>query len=186
MVSVISLWIPILVSAVIVFVASFIIHMVLAYHRSDMRRLPREDDVLEALRRFSLPPGDYGAPHPGSPAGMKDPAFVERMTKGPILFMTVAPGAPPSMRTNLILWFLYLVLVSYFAAYIAGRALGPGADYRAVFRFVGSVAFIGYSLALLQNSIWYRRSWGTTLKNMFDGLVYGLLTAGVFGWLWPR
>ena len=84
------------------------------------------------------------------------------------------------------MWFVYSILVSFFAAYITGRALGPTADYLAVFRFVGATAFMGYSLALLQNSIWYKRSWRTTLLSMFDGLVYGLLTAGTFGWLWPR
>jgi len=186
MVPVMSLGISILVSAVIVFVASSIIHMALPYHRTDFRRLPKENEVLEDLRRFNVPPGDYAAPHAGSPAGMKQPEFVEKMKKGPIVFMTIAPGGPPSMTTSLVLWFLYSVVVSFFAAYIAGRAVGPGADYLTVFRFVGSTAFMGYSLALLQNSIWYKRNWGMTLKSMFDGLVYGLLTAGTFAWLWPR
>jgi hypothetical protein len=186
MVPILSLGIPILVSAVIVFVASSIIHMVLPFHRNDLHKLPKEDEVMDALRRFNIPPGDYAAPHAGSPEGMKKPEFLEKMRKGPVVFMTVAPGGPPSMGTSLLLWFLYSVFVSFFAAYIAGRALGPGAHYLAVFRFVGGTAFMGYSLALLQNSIWYKRNWGMTLKTMFDGLVYGLLTAGTFGWLWPR
>ncbi len=142
--------------------------------------------LRETVRRFDIPPGDYVVPHAGSPAGMKKPEFVEKMKKGPLVLMTIAPGGPPSMSMNLSLWFLYSVVVSVFAAYIAGRAVGPGATYLAVFRFVGAAAFMGYSLALLQNSIWYKRNWGTTLKSMFDGLVYGLLTAGTFGWLWPR
>jgi hypothetical protein len=186
MVPLMSLVIPILVSAVIVFVASSIIHMALPFHRNDLRRLPKEDEVIDALRRFNLPPGDYVIPCAGSPADMKKPEFIEKMKKGPIVFMTLAPGRPPSMGTSLLLWFLYSVVVSFFAAYVAGRALEPGARYLAVFRFAGVTAFIGYSLALLQNSIWYKRNWGTTLKSMLDGLVYGLLTAGTFGWLWPR
>jgi len=186
MVPVTSLAIPMVVSAVMVFVASSIIHMVLPYHRTDIRKFPKEDELLDALRRFNVSPGDYAAPHAGSPAAMKQPAFIEKMRKGPIALMTIAPGSEPSMATNLVLWFLYSVVVSFFAAYIAGRALGPDAGYLSVFRFVGSTAFMGYSLALPQNSIWYKRNWGTTLKSMFDGLVYGLLTAGTFGWLWPR
>ena len=186
MVPVMSLVVPILVSAVIVFVVSSFIHMVLPYHRNDLRRLPNEDEVMDALRRFNIPPGDYAVPHAGSPAGMKQPEFVEKMKRGPIVFMTLAPGRPPSMGTSLLLWFLYAIVVSVFAAYIAGRALVPGADYLEVFRFAGCSAFMAYSLALLQNSIWYKRNWGMTLKTMFDGLVYGLLTAGTFGWLWPR
>ena len=186
MVPVTSLVIPILVSAVIVFLASSVIHMALPYHRSDLRKLPQEDGVLEALRRFNIPPGDYAAPHAGSPEGMKRPEFIEKMTKGPVVLMTLGAGGPPSMATNLLLWFLYSVLVSFFAAYVAGRALGQGASYLMAFRFVGTTAFMGYSLALLQNSIWYRRNWSATLKSMFDGLIYGLLTAGTFGSLWPR
>ena len=186
MVPLASLAIPILVSAVIVFVASSIVHMVLPYHRTDMLKLPKEDEVLDALRGFSIPPGDYGAPNPGSPEGMKSPEFVEKMKKGPLVLMTITPGEAPAMGKSLLLWFLYSVVVSLLAGYIASRALGPGAHYLAVFRFVGCSAFMGYSLALLQNSIWYRRRWATTLKSMFDGLVYGLLTAGTFGWLWPR
>jgi hypothetical protein len=90
------------------------------------------------------------------------------------------------MGTSLALWFIYCIVVSVIAAYIAGRALGPGAEYLSVFRFAGTTAFVGYALALPQNSIWYKRNWGATMRSMVDGLVYGLLTAGAFGWLWPR
>ncbi|HSC27418.1 MAG TPA: hypothetical protein VLD67_09100 [Vicinamibacterales bacterium] len=186
MVSLVSLAVPILLSAVVVFVASSIIHMVLPFHRNDLRRLPKEDDVLDALRRLNIPPGDYAAPHAGSPAGMKSPEFLEKWKKGPIVLMTVAPGGPPTLAPSLIQWFLYSILVSVFAGYVAGRAVGPGTEYLQVFRFAGVTAFVGYSLALMQHSIWNKRSWATTLKSMADGLLYGLLTAGVFGWLWPR
>jgi hypothetical protein len=100
--------------------------------------------------------------------------------------MTFVPSGLPSIAPSLVLWFLYSILVGIIAAYVAGNALPHGAHYRAVFRFVGCVAFTGYSLALLQHSIWYKRNWGTTLKSVFDGLVYALLTAGTFGWLWPH
>jgi hypothetical protein len=186
MVPVLSLMVPILLSAVIVFIASSIIHMVLPIHRSDIKRVPKEDELMEALRRLSIPPGDYMAPHAGSPEGMKKPEFIAKMNKGPIAIMTIAPGGPPSLGKSLALWFLYSVVVSIFAAYITGRALGPGAHYLDVFRFAGTTAFMGYSLALPQFSIWWKRSWSTTVKSMIDGLIYGLLTAGTFGWLWPR
>jgi hypothetical protein len=186
MVPVMVLWVPILLSAVIVFVASSIIHMLLPVHRGDLRKVPREDEVMAGMRSFNIPPGDYGMPLAGSMAAMKSPEFVEKMKQGPVVFMTVVPSGPPSMGVNLAMWFLYSVVVGIFAAYITGRALGPGADYLQVFRFAGCTAFIGYSLALAQNSIWYHRKWGTTIKSMVDGLIYGLLTAGTFGWLWPR
>jgi hypothetical protein len=186
MVSVPSLWLPILLAAVCVFVVSSIIHMVLPYHRTDMRKVPAEDELLDALRKLNIPPGDYGAPNAGSPEAMRQPEFVAKMTRGPVVFMTVLPGGPSWMASSLTMWFLYSIVVGVFAAYVAGRALGPGADYLAVFRFAGVTAFAGYALALPQHSIWYKRSWATTLKSMADGFLYALFTAGCFGWLWPR
>jgi hypothetical protein len=181
-----SLVIPVLVSAVLVFVVSSIMHMLLTYHRADWRKLPNEDEVLDTLRRLAVPPGDYAAPYAGGPEAMKQPEFVAKMTKGPTALMTVAAGAPPAMGTALLLWFVYSAVVAFFAGYLASRVLPPGTHYLAVFRVVGTSAFMGYSLALAQRSIWYKQSWATTCRSMFDGLVYALLTAGTFGWLWPR
>jgi hypothetical protein len=186
MVGLSSLWLPIIVSGAVVFVASWIIHVLLPYHRGDIRGLAKEDEIMEALRQFEIPPGDYGVPRACSMEEMKKPEFVEKMKAGPVILMTVLPSGPSSMGLSLVLWFCYSIVVGVMAAYITGRALPSGADYLAVFRFAGCTAFIGYSLALLQNSIWYKRNWCTTIKSMFDGLMYGLLTAGVFGWLWPR
>ena len=67
-----------------------------------------------------------------------------------------------------------------------GAAGGRATPYLTVFRIVGTVTFAGYALALAQYSIWYGRAWSITLKSMFDGLIYALLTGGVFGWLWPQ
>lgn len=186
MVSLTSLWLPILLSAVGVFIVSSIIHTVLNYHQGDFRKLPKEDELMETFRRLEIPPGDYGMPCAESMKEMKEPAFQEKMKAGPVAFMTVRPGGSFSMGKKLVIWFLYSLLIAVIAAYITGSALRPGAPYLSVFRFAGCVTFTGYSIALLHDSIWYERSWGTTLKYVFDGLVYGLLTAGVFGWLWPR
>lgn len=183
MVSILSLLLPILVSAVLVFIASSVIHMFLGYHASDVAAVPDEDAVRAALR--GIPPGEYAVPYAGSMAGMKSPEFTDKMKAGPIVLMNLRAGRPPTMSRELTLWFVYCLVVSLFAAYITGRALGPGAGYMDVFRFAGTTAFIGYALAQWQDTIWYNRSAITSLKNTFDGLVYALLTAGVFGWLWP-
>jgi hypothetical protein len=178
-----ALWLPILASAVLVFVASSIIHMVLPYHRSDYRRVPDEDRLMSDLRAASLQPGQYAVPHAGSPKEMGDPAFVERQRSGPNVLLTVLPAAS-GMGTALAAWFVFGVAVSVFAGYVAGRALGPGADYLDVFRFSGAAAFGVYGLGSWPGSIWYGRPWAATAKSTFDGLVYAALTAGVFGWLW--
>jgi hypothetical protein len=186
MVGVLTLWLPILVAAVLVFVASSIIHMFLPYHRTDWKKVPNEDGVMDALREFDLPAGDYVVPHAGSTEVMKSEAFQEKARKGPVLFMTVLPpGDPFAMGSQLTQWFGYCILVGVFAAYIAGRAVAPGGEYLTVFRFAGCTAFLGFGLAHLQRSIWYSQAWSTTFKNLFDALVYGLLTAGTFAWLWP-
>jgi len=186
MVPIASLWLPILLSAVLVFVASSIIHMFLPYHNSDYGKLAAEDEVMEALRRLNIPPGEYMVPCPGGQAGMRSPEYKEKMQKGPVLLMTVIKSGMPTMGPMLGQWFVYCVLVGTFAAYVSGRALGPGAHYLTVFRFAGCVAFIGYSVALWQRSIWYRQKWSTSLKYTIDGLIFGMLTAGAFGWLWPK
>lgn len=186
MVGLSALWLPILISAVIVFVASSLIHMVLPWHKSDYPKLRNEPQVLDALRPLAIPPGDYLMPCPSSRQEMASPEFKDKMARGPVVMMTVFPSGPMSMGRNLALWFVYCLVIGVFAAYITGRALPSGVVYLRVFRFAGATAFIGYSAALWQMSIWYRRSWITTIKATVDGLIYALLTAGTFGWLWPR
>jgi hypothetical protein len=186
MTSVASLWLPILVSAVVVFIASSIIHMALPWHRGDYRSLPKQDEVMDALRPFALPPGDYMVPRPADFAQMKQPQFQEKLKKGPVMIVTVLPNGPFSMGSSLALWFAYSLVVGLFAAYVDCSTLPSGVPYLKVFRITGTVAFVGYALALWQMSIWYRRSWATTIKSTIDGLIYAALTAGVFGWLWPR
>jgi hypothetical protein len=180
------LWLPILLSAVIVFIASSIIHMALPWHKGDYRKAPNEDKVMDAVRPFAIPPGDYMIPRCSSMEEMRSPEFTEKMRQGPVMVVTVMPSGPSSMTQSLVLWFIYSVIVSLFAAYVAGRALPIGSPYLRVFQLVGTSAFLGYAAALWQMSIWYRRSWSTTIKATVDGLIYALLTAGVFGWLWPR
>jgi hypothetical protein len=180
-----ALWMPILVSAVIVFIASSIIHMAPLWHRNDLRKVPNEDQVLDALRPFAIPPGDYMLPRAADAQAMKSPEFTEKLNRGPVVRLTVFPNGPFSMGRSLVQWFVFVIAVGILAAYLTGRALGPGAEYLTVFRFASTTAFIGYAVALWPRSIWYGRSWSTTLKETFDGLIYGLLTGGAFGWLWP-
>ena len=181
-----ALWLPILLSSVIVFVVSSLIHMVTPWHKSDYPKLLNEDKVMDTIRPLAIAPGDYFIPRPSSREEMRSPAFVEKMKKGPVMMMTVMPNGPTGMGRSLGLWFLFSVVVGVFAAYVAGRALPAGATSLQVFRFAGVTAFVSYSLALWPMSIWYRRSWLVTIKATVDGLVYALLTAGTFSWLWPR
>jgi hypothetical protein len=186
MTGLVSLWLPILLSAVVVFVASSIIHMALPWRRNDYFKVPDQDRVMAALRPFAIPPGDYMLPRAANMQEVNAPEFKDRLRQGPVMILTVLPNGGRGMAGSLVLWFAYAAVIGLFSAYVASRALPAGAEYLPVFRFVGTAAFLCYAVGLWHMSIWYGRSWVTALKDTVDGLVYALLTAGVFGWLWPR
>jgi hypothetical protein len=181
-----ELWMPVVGSAVLVFLASWLLHMVLTYHRSDYKKLPNEEKLMAALGAEGLTPGVYVFPHCADPKQMGSPEMLDKWKKGPVGILSVIPSGPPAMGKSLGLWFLYCAGISVFAAYVAGRALDSGTPYLAVFRMTGTVAFVGYAMGEVAASIWKAQPWSNTLKHVFDGLVYALLTAGMFGWLWPR
>ena len=158
--------------------------MVFKYHNKEFRRLPDEDSTLESLRQAGVTQGLYHFPHCASMKEMGDPDMLEKMERGPVGFLTVMPSGPPAMPKFLTLWFLYTLLVGVFVAYISGRTLGPDAEYLAVFRLTGTIAFMTYGLSQMVDSIWKGTPWSVTAKGIFDGLVYALVTAGAFGWLW--
>lgn len=186
MVSLASLWLPIVLSAVIVFLASWVVHMFLPHHRNDFAKLPQEEAVLDALRSVNVAPGQYLAPYANTAAQMKQPEYLEKRKRGPAIFLTLAPGGDVGMGKNLAQWFIYLLVVSLFVAYVAHLGLAAGAPYPAVFRFAGTAAVMAYALGNAHQSIWFRQKWSTAVNYILDGLIYALLTAGVFGWLWPR
>ena len=185
MVSLASLWLPILLSAVGVFIASSIVHMMLGYHRSDYGKEASEDAVMEDLRKANLAPGDYLVPHPGSPEHMRSQEYKDKVNRGPVVMFTVMTGFF-AMGKRFTQWFIYLLVVGVLVAYVAAHSLPPGSGFRGVFRIVGCVSFAAYGLALWQLSIWYSRSWSTTLKSNIDAVIYAAVTAAIFGWLWPR
>jgi len=185
MVSIMDLWLPILLSAVIVFLASSLLHMVLKYHKSDYTGMPGEDNVMEAMRREGVGPGDYFMPHCADTAAMKDPAWIAKCEKGPSGIITILPSGPPNMGKSLVLWFVYSLVVGVLVAYVTGRTVAAGAEYLVVHRVAGVAAFLAYAGAQPMNSIWKGQKWSSTIKNIVDGLIYAGLTGGTFGWLWP-
>ena len=185
MVSLTSLWLPIVLSAVVVFLASFIVHMVLPFHRKDFAKLPAEDEVLDALRRFNIKPGDYMAPHVSGPEEMKTKECQEKLARGPIFTATFMPSGSMNMGPQLAMWFVFCLIVSLFSGYLASRALPAGSEYLDVSQIASTTAFLGYCMSRWSDTIWYKRSIPSTIRSTVDGLIYGLLTGGVFGWLWP-
>jgi hypothetical protein len=185
MVSLAALWLPILLAAVIVFIASSMMHVMLKYHQTDCKRLPDEDKLLAAMRTAGVQRGYYHFPFCDHKE-MKSPAMAEKFKQGPVGMMTILPSGVPNMPKYLVSWFIYCLIVGFFTAYLTCHTVPAGAHYRAVFRVAGTAAFMAYGLGQLSNSIWKGQPWGMTIKEVVDGLIYGLLTAGTFGWLWPR
>ena len=185
MVALLDLWLPILLSAVLVFVVSSIIHMVVPIHRSDYQKLPGEADLLDAMRGQGVQPGEYVFPCPASMKDMSSPEHLEKLDQGPVGFLTVVPSGPPAMGKSLLQWFLFSILIGVFVGYVGTFSLAPGDGYMDVFRLTGTVAILGYSVTQIPHSIWKGLRWGITCKFIGDGIVYGLVTAGAFAWLWP-
>ena len=185
MVPVDQLWMPVLLSSVFVFVASSVIHMATPMHKGDMKKLPAEDAVGEAMRKPAVPPGEYVMPCPGSMKEMGSPDFLAKYTRGPVAYLVVMPSAAPSIGKALGQWFVLCLVVSFFVAYITGLACPVGTHYGQVFQVAGTVGILGYAFSNVTHSIWKSVSWGTTLRFAIDGVIYALVTAGTFGWLWP-
>ena len=186
MVPLTHLWLPIVLSAVLVFVASSLIHTVLRWHNADYHPLPNEAAVLEAIRKGSPAPGQYLFPYCADYKDREKEEMKRKFEQGPLGLVYLLPGGMPKMGKALGQWFLFNVVVAFCVAYLASRTLLPGTPYLQVFRVVGTVAFLAYAAGSVQGSIWMGKPWRVTLKEAGDSLIYALLTAGTFGWLWVR
>jgi hypothetical protein len=186
MVSLAQLWLPVVLSGVCVFIASSVIHMVLKWHQADYHGLPDEESARAALRQNPPAPGQYFIPYSPDLKDREKPEVIQKWTEGPVAFITVSPNGLPAMGKALGLWFLYGLAVAFMAAYVAAATLPVGVSYLRVFRVVGTVSFLTYAGGPVQGGIWWGKPWKSVLKDVADGLIYGLLSAGLFGWLWPR
>jgi hypothetical protein len=181
-----DLLIPILLSAVFVFVASSLIHMVIKWHNPDYRRLANEDEVRAAIRKGSATPGQYVFPHCLDGKQMQEPAMQQKYVEGPIGVLYVRPNGPPRLGPFLLQWIVYTLAVGAIAGYLARATLTVGAAYLPVFQVVGASAWLAYAWQSPADSIWKAKPWSVTFRGMLDGLIYAALTAGTFAWLWPR
>ena len=183
MLSVWQVWLPILGSAVGVFVASSLVHMVLKWHNSDYRKLANEDEARAVLR--STTPGMYVTPYCADMKEMQKPENIQKFVDGPVAMITVLPSGKPSMGKPLLFWFLLNLFVSVIAAYIATKMLMPGASFLAVCRPVATITFMSYAAGSISSGIWAGRSWPSVTKEVLDAAIYATVAACVFAWLWP-
>jgi len=181
-----TLWLPILLSSILVFVASSLIHMVLKWHNPDYRGLPNEEEVRAALLKASPAPGQYVIPYCMNHKDLQKEEFQKKFSEGPVGLLYLKASGLPRMGSALGLWFVFNLVVSFCVAYLTSRTTPAGTHYLQVFRVAGTVAFLAYAAGTVPNSIFMGKPWRVTLKEILDGLIYALLIAGTFGWLWPR
>lgn len=183
MVSLLSLWLPIVLSAVAVFILSSLVWMVLPWHRQDFQKLPDEAAARAALR--SAEPGLYTVPHMGHRSQMQNPEYVKKLEEGPVGILVMMPKGNPAMSRSLVQWFLWSLVVSTTVAYVVSRSIPGGVGFTLVFQVGSTVAWMGYSWAYVQEGIWFGRPWSHVAKQLADGLLYALATGALFGWLYP-
>ena len=179
--SIIDFWLPILVSAMVVFVASAAVWMALKWHNSDYRKSDNEEAIRSALSGSK--PGVLMVPFCTNPAELKNAEMQKKYVDGPHAFITVVPNGMPAMGGKLLASFVFYILVGALCAYFLVMTGRNDAEYLEVFRITCTVAWIAYGIAYIQESIWFGRPWSNTVKSLLDALIYGLLTGGVFGWL---
>ena len=183
-VSLASLWLPILLSAVFVFIVSNFICMALPFwHRKDFKKLPNDKAIVAALS--SAPSGQYTAPamDEWAKGTAEERAAIE---KGPMALLLVRNPNAFSFGTALTSHFVYNIVISVLVAYIAAVTLPAHTHYLRVFRVAGTAAILAYAFRSIPDTIWFGKPWAVTIKDIIDGVIFGLLTAGTFGWLWPR
>ncbi len=182
-VSLLQLWLPIVLSTFVVFIASSVIWMVIQYHNSEWQKLPDEEAARGALKGTA--PGQYSVPNAPTAADRKNPEVIEKYREGPVAMLIVFPHGSLAMGKQMTQWVIYCLIISLLVAYVTSVSLPEGADYLNVFRIAGTVAVLSYAGAVPIRSIWFGQQWSAPAKDALDGLIYGLLSAGVFGWLWP-
>ena len=184
-ISLIQLWMPIVAASVIAWLASGLIHMLIKYHNSDFQKLENEDDVMAAVRQGSPSMGLHHFPHCADMSEMANEDMQQKMIKGPVGILAIFPNGLPNMGKYLSQQFVFFLLGNALIAYCATLVLLPGADFMAVFRFFSAVGFITYGWANIPYSIWFGFQWSMTAKYLLDALIYALVVAATFAWLWP-
>jgi hypothetical protein len=185
MVSLMQLWLPILLSAVFVFIASSLLNMLLSFwHRSDYHGFSNEDEVRAAMRKGMNGGGMYNVPF-CLPDKMNDPEMLKKMEEGPLAMVSLKPGAKFNLGVPLLQWFLLCLLISLIAAMLS-MVLPVGAPPSHVFHTLALAGLLGHSMGPITSGIWWAHPWRSVFKYIVDGIIYALIIGATFMWLWPQ
>jgi len=184
-VSLMQLWLPILLGGVFCWVASALIHMLIKYHNADYKKLSNEDQVSDAIRQGEPSPGLYHMPHCTDMKEMNDESMQAKFKQGPVAMISIFEKGLPPMGKLLIQQFTYFIIACLLIAYVSTLSLAPAADFMTVFRFVAAIGFLTFSYAVIPYSIWFGHPWGICIRYLIDAIIYAVVVAATFAWLWP-
>lgn len=176
----IKLLLPIFLSGVALFFASFLSWMVVRLHKKDWVKLKNEDDFLSRMKDLNIPVGSYMFPCCDDPKEMKSEEFQKKYQEGPSGIITVFPKS--NMGRNLGLTFLYFVVISFCLGYLTTLAHEPGAQFREIFRFVTTAGLMTYLGAIICHAIWFQ---SRIIGHIIESIAYAAITGLIFAWLWP-
>jgi len=194
------LWLPILVSGVGVWIASFIAWMAVGHHKKDRDAIPggREQEFMDIITRMNIPPGNYGFPdfcqHDKLPRKERMEALKTLYDKRPMGMLRV--WGEMNMGVNMALSFLFYLVTSAVIGYLGWAALPHGAASVAsaegsslfwkVFRVLGTAGILAYCFASFPGDLWFQKKRRAMMMDWIDGVVFGLITGALFAWLWPK
>jgi hypothetical protein len=178
-----NLWLPIVLSAVAVFFASFLFWAVLPFHKKDYKVLPDEAAFTAYVRSSAIAPGSYAFPNCAT-ANKKDPEFIKKWKEGPAGMLNVWPTTM-SMGRNMVLTFLVYLVVGIVIAYLASLTVPPAAGFNSVLRIAGTAGVLAYTFSFIPSAIWFCQPRAMLVRNIIEGVIYGLITGLIFAALWP-
>ena len=184
-----QLWLPIVLSAVILFIASSVIWMFAPHHKTEWKEPPQVDALRTFLRQSGITAGAFVFPHMTAADRADKAKAAEKMKQaeeGPagVLFLR-APG-PMGMGRMMVQQFVFFLVVAALIALLDVHMMDRGTVYLAVFKRDAIIAFLTFGLGTAPESIWFARPWKSFWLQAIDAAIYAGLLAGTFGWLWPR
>jgi hypothetical protein len=186
-----SLWLPILLSAAAVWIASMIVGMALPHHKQDWIGLPDppgEDGFMDYLRKSGLKPGNYLFPDFRGREALKSEKVEKALKEGPVGHLSVWQ-TPLTMGGKMVGTFIVYLVVSALIAYLTRVALPPipgPTPFAKVFQFATTAGVLAYCFSFIPNALWWGSYKRTIVANVIDGILYAAITGAIVAWRWPH
>ena len=179
------LWLPILLSAVAVWIAALIVWMALPHHKGDFLGLPDEDGFMDYIRKSGIKPGNYAFPDCRGRAAMKSVKVQKAWEEGPVGHLSVW-RTPLTMGDKMVATFIVYLVVSTLIAYLTRIAISGPANFVKVFQVAATAGILAYCFSHMPSAIWWGSYKRTIVANVIDGILYAAITGAIFAWRWPH